>query len=259
MTRHTPGNFVPLDINYARDASIRRAGPHAELLFVRSLAYAKGARSKGKVPKYDLPVVAVGLPKVPASIKALVAERLWIEVEDGWVIRSWGRWNAADESLTSELSEAGTWGSHIRWHVNAGVASPDCMHCPSEVQHNPPNSPPIAAGDSPANSKGREGKGSKRTPSSADADAAFESFWQKYPRKVGKQDARKVWDRKVKTTNPAEIASGLNAWLRVWTGKGTEPEFIPHPSTWLQRGSWEDDLTSHTTGHIASFWNEASA
>ena len=42
-----PSVYVPLDVNYMRDPKIRRAGPDAELLYLRALAYAR-ERAQGR-------------------------------------------------------------------------------------------------------------------------------------------------------------------------------------------------------------------
>ncbi len=89
----TPGLYVPLDVNYVSDEGIRRAGAAAELLFIRGLAYSKRTQSDGFLPDYDLPVISVGLPQVREAVAALVERELWLEVEGGWQIRSWRRWN----------------------------------------------------------------------------------------------------------------------------------------------------------------------
>lgn len=244
MARSTPGNYVPLDVNYVRDVAIRRAGEAAELLFIRALAYSKGAKTGGFVSSYDLEVVAVGLRNVRVRVAKLVSEGLWIEVRDGWRIRSWDRWNGTDEAFREERSASGKHGNHQRWHVEKGIVSPDCDLCmaslPESHSESLVESHSESLSDPSANRKGREGKGTTKTPSSADADGVFEAWWKLYPKKVGKADARKVWDRKIRKSTPEAITAGLRRWLPIW--RDTDPQFIPYPSTWLQRGSWEDDL-----------------
>ena len=255
MARHTPGNYVPLDVNYARDGAIRRAGPDAELLFIRALAYCKASKTDGRVPDYDLPVVAVGLRNATKSAAALVKHGLWEITEDGWYVRSWLKWNKpvkVEQEFHQQQSEHGARGNHQRWHVDKGVFDPDCEFCPDVEANREGDRVPDRVGESRPESGGespiREGKGSKRegkekTPSSADADGpSFDDFWQQYPRKVGKQDAKKVWLRKVKHSPAADIIAGLSRWQAYWKRENTQQEFIPHPSTWLQRGSWEDEL-----------------
>jgi hypothetical protein len=82
----------------------------------------------------------------------------------------------------------------------------------------------------------------------ASRDAQFDAYWKPYPRKVGKQGARKVWDTKVKNgADPDAITAGAVAFaehVRAWQ---TPEDKIPHPSTWLNAGRWEDVLTPPST------------
>lgn len=92
-----PDLFAPLSVKLPRNASIRTAGEHAELLFIRGLLYAKDNGNVGWIPSFDLQVVAVGLSRVEESVKALVDEELWAEGDGGWHIPSWDKWNRTDE------------------------------------------------------------------------------------------------------------------------------------------------------------------
>jgi len=72
-------------------------------------------------------------------------------------------------------------------------------------------------------------------------DAWFKDFWTLYPRKVDKQDAAKAW----KKLNPDEalfqsIIEGLRKWCKYWDLR-KEPEFIPHPSRWINARRWESE------------------
>ena len=99
MAKSTPSMFVPLDVNYMRDPRIRRAGPDAELLYLRALAYAKGGETDGFVHDFDLDAIASGLRNVPQRVAALVREKAWEEREDGWFITGWFKWNESTEKL----------------------------------------------------------------------------------------------------------------------------------------------------------------
>ena len=66
----------------------------------------------------------------------------------------------------------------------------------------------------------------------------FEAFWKAYPRKTGKVASFKAW----KAHKP-DLAKCLTAleWQKKdkqWQDKS----YIPHPSTWLNRGSWDDEV-----------------
>lgn len=80
---------------------------------------------------------------------------------------------------------------------------------------------------------------------SATADR-FERFWKAYPRKVAKGGAQAIWRR----LNPSEelTAQMIRAVERQagsdqWSKDGGK--FIPHPTTWLNQGRWQDEPDNH--------------
>lgn len=124
-----PGEFVPLDVNYAHDRAVRQAGPMPELLFVRGLAYARKYKTDGLIPDYDLAIAGVGIPNVTRHAATLVRADLWIATDDGWLIRSFAKWNPVSEADRSgKQSKGGSLGNHNRWHTN-GRRSDDCPFC----------------------------------------------------------------------------------------------------------------------------------
>ena len=79
------------------------------------------------------------------------------------------------------------------------------------------------------------------------SDEAFDRFWDAYPRKVAKPDARKKFDK----INPDEellqvMLASIEKWSRSdqWTKDGGQ--FIPYPSTWLNQRRWEDSVPEPT-------------
>lgn len=129
MASKIPSEFVPLDVNYAHDRSIRTAGPMAELLFIRSIAYSRRTRSFGHIPDYDLPVVGAGIPAPARHAAALSRSGLWVAEDGGWRIRSWEKWNpTATAQVKVRQSEGGALGNHNRWHTD-GKGNPDCLYC----------------------------------------------------------------------------------------------------------------------------------
>lgn len=72
----------------------------------------------------------------------------------------------------------------------------------------------------------------------------FNEFWAKFPRKIGKASARRKWETKIKTQELAQsVIEGLTRALRFWDEDGTETQFIPHPTTWLNQERWNDVYT----------------
>lgn len=143
MARLIPDEFVPLHVHYRRDRAIRNAGPEAELLFIRALAFARANRTDGTIEDFDLDEIGAGLNDPSASAATLVKVNLWITSGTGWLIRSFEKWNPAS------ASESGTFGNHKRWHLDRGLVAPNCPHCPSESS---PDDPPTIAPESPRSS-----------------------------------------------------------------------------------------------------------
>jgi len=69
----------------------------------------------------------------------------------------------------------------------------------------------------------------------------FEQFWQQYPKKVGKLTAKRSWE-KLSQENQQKALEAIVEHRKYWTAKGTEWEFIPHASTWLNQERFEDEL-----------------
>jgi hypothetical protein len=90
-------------------------------------------------------------------------------------------------------------------------------------------------------------RGRKRARRTAEPDARFDRFWAAYPRKVGKESARKSW-AKLKVTDEllAAMLTALEAQKKTETWCKDGGQYIPHPSTWLNGKRWEDELTTAT-------------
>ena len=73
---------------------------------------------------------------------------------------------------------------------------------------------------------------------SADTEIFFENFWTSYPRKTGKGGARKAFLKAIKTHEPEKIIQGAKQFAS--TNK-SDPEFTPHPATWLNQERWADE------------------
>jgi hypothetical protein len=80
------------------------------------------------------------------------------------------------------------------------------------------------------------------TTASADAAAAFEEFWSRYPKKEGKGAAVKAWKAATKKAEPSAILAGLDARVASWSAANTERKFIPLPTTWLNQERWTDEI-----------------
>ncbi|MGB0145000.1 MAG: hypothetical protein ACPGAP_09530, partial [Akkermansiaceae bacterium] len=89
--------------------------------------------------------------------------------------------------------------------------------------------------------RGRERGREEISPSrfkKAEYSEDFLKFWEVYPRKKGKKDAFRAWPRAIEETDLETILKAVESQTR--SKQWQEPKYIPHPSTWLNQGRWED-------------------
>ncbi|WP_427174477.1 hypothetical protein [Arthrobacter sp. 92] len=125
-----------------------------------------------------------------------------------------------------------------RWKTRC----PACAQLGSLAPVETPVSLPEPQRDSPTLPLGRDGMGrdGKKTPSApAPPSQDFLDFWAAYPRKIGKDLARKAFEKALKRTDARTIMDGLET-LRIEVA-GKDQQFIPHPSSWLSAGRWQDE------------------
>ena len=78
------------------------------------------------------------------------------------------------------------------------------------------------------------------TPASKPKQEAFEKFWSVYPKKVGKEAARKAF---AKVKAPVDtLISAVEAQKSSAQWTKDNGQYIPNPATWLNQGRWEDVL-----------------
>lgn len=73
----------------------------------------------------------------------------------------------------------------------------------------------------------------------------FNEFWLSYPKKTGKEAARKAWN---KTRPNITIVLNALAWQKEskqWFEKGGQ--FIPNPATWINQHRWDDEMPLRVT------------
>lgn len=78
-------------------------------------------------------------------------------------------------------------------------------------------------------------------PKAAPVDELFEKFWNEYPKKKSKDDARKAFEKRKPTESLLSDILKAIAWQKrseSWTKDGGK--FIPYPATWLNDGAWQD-------------------
>jgi len=69
-------------------------------------------------------------------------------------------------------------------------------------------------------------------------DDAFDPWWDQYPRKVGKGQARRAYAAAAKKVSHKVLLAAVIAY----PFDLSRPEYIPHASTWLNGERWADEV-----------------
>lgn len=72
-----------------------------------------------------------------------------------------------------------------------------------------------------------------------EADGAFERFYDAYPRKASKGQARKAWTKAIKLADPAALIAAAKRYAG--ERHSEDPRFTKLPSTWLSAEAWLDE------------------
>lgn len=133
--------------------------------------------------------------------------------------------NSAMDSLSDARSEAGRKGAEAK-QANARFAKQN-----KQMQDLPSKT-----------SKDKDKDKDKGKDKDKDNSASpFESFWAAYPRKVGKQAAKKAFS---KVSVPVKtLIDAVNSQKNSEQWRKDNGQYIPNPATWLNQGRWDDVLT----------------
>ena len=69
---------------------------------------------------------------------------------------------------------------------------------------------------------------------------SFLKFWNAYPRKVGKKAAASAWTRARLSGSVDLVLAAIELQKRSEQWTKNAGQFIPHPTTWLNQGRWDD-------------------
>jgi hypothetical protein len=141
------GLYVALDVEYDSDDKMILAGPMAELLYVRGLAFCKRTMSNGNISRAQLAVVGRGIPSASRHAATLVEVGAWVITSQGWHVAAWLKRNKSAEEIRGDREAkkaASSLANHRRWHTGPdGKASQTCPHCaPSPDPTSDPTSDP---------------------------------------------------------------------------------------------------------------------
>lgn len=136
--------------------------------------------------------------------------------------------------------------AHARWNAQS-MPQASTEH-DSDAQAMPQASPSTDSDAQPmlANAiKTRQDKTRQETrEASASAVSDFDAFWAAYPRKEGKLAAKKAYAKALTLTTHERILYAVKAY-----SERVNPNYIAHPTTWLNQGRWDDEPIIEAKAH----------
>jgi hypothetical protein len=244
----------------------KTAGLDAEAvaLWVRAGCWSAQYLTDGFVPIWAIQMLmhgeTVDFPASATPPAKLVEAGLWVEVEAGYLFHDWKDYQpSSDEvrALRAARQEAGRLGGRRSAQARQangqasasasaqanGQANPKQNASKSQAKSNPV---PVPVPELPTT----------RTLArrAVERVSDFDTFWRIYPRKVGKRKAQTAYTRALCRASEQDILAGLQRLLPSWT----DPRFIPHPTTWLDRDGWEDEpQETAATGSLVDLAEQA--
>ena len=93
------------------------------------------------------------------------------------------------------------------------------------------------------------------------ADGGFTAFWELYPVKLGKKEAKAAWEECVK--DPQAVMNGVRKWKQSAQWKRENKRFIPRAARFLTQGDYKEDPPGYVptggTGELGQAELEAIA
>ena len=97
---------------------------------------------------------------------------------------------------------------------------------------------PIQSNPNPIQSESESESGSNTRKA---LESAFDAFWAVYPKKTGKEAARKAF-KKIPKSAHLLLVPAVEAQKKSRQWMEENGRFIPNPATWLNQGRWEDEV-----------------
>ena len=70
-------------------------------------------------------------------------------------------------------------------------------------------------------------------------DKFSDEFWEAYPKKMAKGQAKRAWAKAFILDHPQEIVEAAKRYAKAQDGK--DKQFIPYPASWLNAERWKDE------------------
>ncbi len=90
-------------------------------------------------------------------------------------------------------------------------------------------------------SRARAADGDSSNINSSTFNDSFFAFWEAYPKKIGKKEAFRAWQKAVDKPDIDTILMAIRNQVNSDAWRRNDGQYIPHPATWLNQGRWDDE------------------
>ena len=255
--------WIKLDDGFATHPKVLAAGPIPALIQVRAICYASQHKTDGFIPEQAVMLLLSGFDQLGIDLgkvgnmasfgcqandiewaPKMVEYGLWEERPGGYYIHDYLDWNMSKDAyleMKDKLSKAGRKGMKSRWKG-------------TKVGYNPPNNPPY---NKPITQQSTSISTLNPLNSLNSPNPEFEQFWKLYPRKTGKKDALKAFEKAKDKPPLPELIAALQRASRSEQWTKDNGQYIPNPATWLNQGRWEDQPIEQKPSTMMQFLSRA--
>lgn len=226
--------WLKIDDKVRTHPKIVNAGPAAAWFWFCGICYCREHLTDGYIGDGMISSLAPGVTNGKNLAARLVESGLWHRTEGGYRVHDFLEWNPSRASVLAKRSAD---------RARKGYGSDEDSNWNLSGSDEDSNATRDARERAPAGLG--LGYGSDRNESligRKDQISPFDEFWAAYPRKTGKEAARKAWVKLKPSAELLEIMLAALDWQRrstQWLKDGGQ--FIPHPATWLNQGRWQDE------------------
>lgn len=193
--------WIKLDDKLPNNPKILQLSDKAFRRYIEGLCYANQYLTDGFLA--DVVIDRIGTEVTQELLKA----GLWLEADGGIQIHDYCEHQTTRKEVDSKRKQTRDRVTRYRQKSNADVTLPE-----TETETETENIKQI--------------------------QDSFDEFWEIYPRKAGKQEARKVFKRALVNATLTDILAGAQRYA---SDPNREAQYTAHPATWLNQGRWADE------------------
>lgn len=232
-------------------------GPRALSYWTVALSWAckytadKAGDEQGVIPPGQLRAWGKLMNREHEAAEALADVGLWDRLDGGhYRIHNFRQWARLDQREARQ--RGGRMTAQKRWGTELPLEASSSANRSASSSATDEGVAELLAPGSYTNTDTEANTNTEEKKNTSAASAAFDEFWKMYPRREGKDAARRRWARVITKTDPATVIAGAKVYAELCERKRTETKYIAHPATWLNAGRWMDDPEpeSPTTGGV---------